>query len=123
MKSNSRDRRFLLLLVLSLLASFGSVFYSSTLRLPAHELGIVTTNTSDYRETIVWGAPLRVVIDKLNSANISDIDAKDDFSGAAFLFNWLVYFALAWPLYFMVHVLFRFLVRFVETMTGATAKR
>ena len=88
---NSKTVRARRLLTLSLLASIVSAFYSPIAFLPAQELGIATSDNSDYRDTVVWGAPLRFVVDMLNSRSLGQIDGKDDFSSATFLVSWLIW--------------------------------
>ena len=108
MKIKSETMRALGLIALGFLASCASALYFSTAYLPAQELGIETVDNSDYRHTIVWGAPLRLVVDMLNSKSVGQIDGKDNFSDVAFLFNWLI-----WIFIFIIAIYF---VRFMKFM-------
>lgn len=107
MRFKSETARALCLIAIGFLASSASALYSSTAFLPAQELGIATADNSDYRYTVVWGAPLRFVIDKLNNASVGQIDSKDYFSDATFLVNWLIWiFILIFSVYFARFVKF-----------------
>ena len=108
MKVKSETMRALGSIAIGFLASCASALCSSTAFLPAQELGIETIDNSDSRHTVVWGAPLRFVVDMLNSARIGQIDGKDNFSDFAFLVNWLI-----WIVIFILSIYF---VRFIKFM-------
>lgn len=125
MNSKAFDLRLIIFVFASLLVTCASALYSSTDYLAAHEMGASNADRSDsdYRRIVVWGAPLPFVYDMLNSQSIGQIDRRDYFSGGAFLGDWLFWFAVAWPLSYVLPIFCRFFFRFVREVAHPTQEK
>ena len=110
----SETARALCFIGIGFLASCASALYASTAYLPAQELGIETVDNSDSRHTVVWGAPLRFVVDMLNSKSVGQIDGKDNFSDVTFLANWLI-----WIVIFIMAIYFVRFTKFIMRPNGS----
>lgn len=94
--------RFLLLLGISLLMTFGSVISASTDLVDAVEFGIPYSGDSDYRKTTVWGQPAPFIVDHPYNSGKGKIDSKDIFRTDYFLLSSMLWFIALGVMYLVV---------------------
>lgn len=100
MKTNGCVSRLLILSVVSLLLTWGSIVHSSTdLVHTSQWKPKVPAWTSDYQFVTEWGFPFGIVIDNPYAGLKNRIDRKDDIDSIALVINWILWFVLTGVIY------------------------